>query len=365
MADDIKPGAPPFYERLSYNLISLAILGALLYVAQGILVPLFFSILLATLLLPVTTRLQRWHIPKVIAIILSIIVTLAIIGGILYFLSSQVSNFLEDIDTIKKRLLELLQKAQHWINTTFNVSARRQQEYIKETTDNLKDNGAGIVGKTVSTITESVAYVVFLPVYTFLILFYKDLIKKFLISVFKNGREDKVREVIYESRRIGQQYVLGLMTDMVIVFTLNTIGFLVLGIKYAVFLALVGALMNLIPYIGMLVANVFCMLITMVSSNNLTDVVWVAIILAVVQIIDNNLLMPMIVGNKVRINALVTIVGVVVGGALCGVSGMFLAIPGVAVLKVIFDHVDSLKPWGMLLGDEVSDAKKKRSKPIR
>jgi len=205
---------------------------------------------------------------------------------------------------------------------------------------------------------------VFLPVYTFLMLFYKDHIKKFLVSVFKNGSEEQVRDVIYESRTIGQQYVLGLLTDMVIVFTLNTVGFLILGIKYAVFLALVAALLNLIPYIGMLVANVFCMLITLVSSDSLTDVVWVALILAVVQVIDNNILMPMIVGNKVRINALVTIIGVVVGGTLCGVSGMFLAIPGIAVLKVIFDHVEELKPWGMLLGDDVRGASKKK-KPIR
>ncbi|HYG17464.1 MAG TPA: AI-2E family transporter, partial [Ohtaekwangia sp.] len=107
------------------------------------------------------------------------------------------------------------------------------------------------------------------------------------------------------------------------------------------------------------------MLITMVSSQNLSDVVWVAVILAAVQFIDNNFLMPMIVGNKVRINALVTIVGVVVGGALCGIGGMFLAIPAIAVLKVIFDHVDSLKPWGMLLGDDVRGAKNKRRKPIQ
>ncbi|RAV99124.1 AI-2E family transporter [Pseudochryseolinea flava] len=362
---ELKITDTPFYQKLSYNLITLALLGALLYLGQGILVPLFFSILLATLLLPVTNRLQQWRVPKVISIIVSIIVTLAVVAGILYFLSSQVSNFLEDIDTIKKRLVDLLHKAQEWINATFNISERKQQEYIKETTNNLKDSGAGIVGQTVLTITESLAYVVFIPVYTFLMLFYKDLIKRFLINVFKNGSEEKVRTVLEESRTIGQQYVLGLLTDMVIVFALNTVGFLILGIKYAVFLALVGALMNLIPYIGMLIANVFCMLITMVSSENLSDVLWVAIILAVVQIIDNNLLIPMIVGNKVRINALVTIVGVVVGGALCGIAGMFLAIPGIAVMKVVFDHVDSLKPWGMLLGDEVSDKKKKGKKPIR
>jgi predicted PurR-regulated permease PerM len=102
-----------------------------------------------------------------------------------------------------------------------------------------------------------------------------------------------------------------------------------------------------------------------VSSDNLSDAVWVAVVLAAVQFIDNNFLMPMIVGNKVRINALVTIIGVVVGGTLCGVGGMFLAIPAVATLKVIFDNVDDLKPWGMLLGDDVKNEEDKETKPIR
>jgi predicted PurR-regulated permease PerM len=102
----------------------------------------------------------------------------------------------------------------------------------------------------------------------------------------------------------------------------------------------------------MLVANIFCMVITLVSSEEPKSVLWVGLVLAVVQIIDNNFTMPWVVGNKVRINALVTIIGVLVGGALCGVPGMFLAIPGLAVLKVIFDAVPHLRPWGILLGDQ-------------
>src|SRR5690606_39004056 len=95
-------------------------------------------------------------------------------------------------------------------------------------------------------------------------------------------------------------------------------------------------------------------LVTLVSSENLGDVLWVGVVLALVQLIDNNFLMPFIVGSKVRINALATLLGVLVGGALCGIPGMFLAIPGIAVLKVIFDRVDGLKPYGILVGDNVT-----------
>lgn len=170
--------------------------------------------------------------------------------------------------------------------------------------------------------------------------------------------------MLLESSSIAQKYVTGLLIETTIVFTLNTIGFLILGIKYVVFLALLAALLNLIPYVGMLVANIFCMVVTLVSSDDPKLVLWVGVVLGVVQIIDNNFTMPWIVGNKVRINALVTIVGVLVGGALAGVPGMFLAIPGLAVLKVIFDKVPQLQPWGLLLGDELpgegDDNKQKR-----
>lgn len=299
-----------------------------------------------------------------VAIIVSIFISLVLIALVIYFLSRQISNFLQDIETIKERLLALAQDIQTWINEKFNISERKQNEYIRDTTENIKSNGVGFVGQTVSTITESLSYFVFLPVYTFLILFYRGLIKNFFIEVFKDSDPKKVGGVLYQARTIGRDYIFGLLIDLVIVFTLNTIGFLILGIKYPVFLALVAAILNLIPYIGMLIANVFAILITIVSSDTISDGVWVAVVLAVVQFIDNNFLIPMVVGNKVRINALVTIIGVVVGGTLCGIGGMFLAIPAVATLKVIFDNVPELKPWGMLLGDEVKSPKERNKKPI-
>jgi len=167
---------------------------------------------------------------------------------------------------------------------------------------------------------------------------------------------------------VSHRYIVGLLIEMVIVFALNSVGFLILNIKYALFLALVAALLNLVPYIGMLIANIFCMVITFVFSENIYDVVWVGAILAVVQFVDNNFLMPWIVGSKVKINALVTLLGVLTGGALWGISGMFLSIPALAVLKVIFDRVQSLKPYGLLLGDDTVKSPAKlpwKKRPIR
>ena len=118
-------------------------------------------------------------------------------------------------------------------------------------------------------------------------------------------------------------------------------------------------MLNLIPYIGMLIAAVICMAVTLTTSDSSSAIIWTGAILIIVQFIDNNLIMPYIVGSKLRINALVSIVGVLVGGLLADLPGMFLSIPVIAIMKAVFDRVDNLKPWGLLLGDDKASGKKK------
>ncbi len=341
----------PFYQKLSFTLISLALICVGLFFGKDIILPLLFSILMANILLPLTHYLAKRRFNKSLSILLPLFLSIIVGVGVLYFLSSQIMNFMNDVPALKERVNEVSHSVQVWFRQTTDITIRKQNQYLHDTINDFKDNTPGLVGSTFDSLAGILVYVVLIPLYTFLILFYKRNIKAFLINVFKNGSEQKVTEVLTESTKVAQQYITGLLIETTLVFILNTTGFLILGIKYAVFLALFAALLNLIPYVGILVANILCMLITLASSDNISSVIWVGIILAVVQFLDNNFGMPLIVGNKVRINALVTIVGVFIGGALCGIPGMFLAIPGLAVLKVIFDKVPELQPWGTLLGD--------------
>ena len=341
----------PYYQRLGFTLLSLGLLAAGVVLGKEVLLPILFAILLAMLLLPATNYLAQKKFPRILSIGIPVLFTLIVVAGLIFFLSTQIINFLDDAPELKKKLSEIGSSVQKWINENTHITVRKQNEYIQETVEDIKDNGGKLVGFTFGSITGIVTYILLLPIYTFLMLYYRSHIKAFLVGVFKNGTEDKVNAVLEESSSIAQQYLTGLMIETAIVFTLNSIGFLLLGAKYAIFLALLAALLNLIPYVGMLVANIFCMLVTLVSVEDPKTAIWVGVVLAGVQLIDNNILMPLIVGNKVRINALVTIVGVLIGGLLCGIPGMFLAIPTLAVLKVIFDKVPALNPWGILLGD--------------
>ena len=354
----------PFYQRLSLTLITVTILCVGLYYSKGIVLPIMFAILLAMLLLPVTNFLARKKFPKPLSIIIPLILSIILIAAVVYFLSRQIVHFAADAPALKERINDVGNSLQEWLTSALNISVPKQNQYLKDTVENIKEVAPGMIGATFLSITEALTYIVLLPIYTFLILYYRLTIKNFFIRVFKNGEEDKVHEVLSESGTIVQQYITGLLIETTIVFTLNCIGFLILGINYAIFLALLAALLNLIPYVGMLIANIICMMVTLVSSENVSNVLWVGIILAAVQFIDNNFIMPYIVSSKVRINALVSIVGVLIGGALAGVGGMFLSIPGVAVLKSIFERLFSLILWGLLLGDDqsVQKTKSKRKK---
>ncbi len=351
----------PFYEKLSFNLISIGLIIAALYVGSDVILPVLFAILLATLLLPVVNFLANHKFPKPIAIILPLAASIVVGAAIMYLLSKQIIHFFDDSDTLKTRFTEFASTLQVWVDEQFNIPVSKQSGYINDGMKKLETAAPKVVGATFQSLTGFLTFAVLVPIYTFLVLFYKETIKTFLVQCFKDSSEKKVEGILYDSTMVARAYVLGLFIETVLVFALNVAGFLILGIKYAVFLALLAALLNNIPYIGILIANVICVLITLISSDTPTDAIWVGAILAVVQFLDNNFGMPLIVGNKVKINALVTIVGILIGGAICGVPGMFLAIPGLAVMKIIFEKIEDTKPWAILLSDQSSDTKKKKT----
>ena len=219
-------------------------------------------------------------------------------------------------------------------------------------TINVKSSGTEVIGETVFTITHTLFYIIMIAIYSFLILFYRHMIKQFIIEVFNKQNEAQVRNVLLESKGIVQKYMVGLVIEMGIIAILNTTVLLIIGVKYAVFLGILSAVLNIIPYIGILSGIIFTCLITLTTSIHLSDIVWIIVCFEVIHFFDANFLMPRIVGSKVQINALITIVGVVIGGTLLGLPGIFLALPTIAILKIIFDGIDEMKPWGKLMGDE-------------
>jgi predicted PurR-regulated permease PerM len=350
----------PFYAKLGFKFLVIFFICFFINAAQNIIIPFAFACLLAVLLLPIVNFLESLKVPRVIAISVSLILAIGFIAGIIYFLSSQIANFMQDIPSIKQHLNEHFISLQNWIKEKLHVSFQEQNQYLNEQADKLKETGTGYISHTFFSITETVMLLILMPIYTFLLLFYKDHISRFLFAVFKKEHATGVRNVLSQTKLMIRSYMVGILIEMGIVATANSAGLILIGVKYAIFFGVLAAVLNLIPYIGMFTATLFTVLVSLTTTDNTSNIVWIIIVFYSVHIVDVNFLMPRIVASRLRINALISILGVVIGGALTGISGLFLSVPAVAFIKIVCDEVEDLKPWGLLLGDETTYSKKSK-----
>lgn len=345
------------YLKLAQVLMGIAVFFFILYAGQDIIIPLVFAGMISILLNPVILFLCRKKIPRVIAILLSLIVTMILIAAIFYFFISQISLFSESFPLFKQKFLIFFNDAERWISHTFNVSRWKVDAWVTKTQKQSMDNGTVVIGKTVGTISDVLTTFVIMPVYIFMMIFYKPLLLEFISKLFPKEHHVVVVEVLTETKGLIQSYLVGLLIEGILVAILNSVALLILGIPYAILLGVIGALLNVIPYIGGVIAVALPMLMALASKEPLSAL-YVLIAYLIVQFIDNNFFVPRIVASKVKINALVSIIVVLVGNALWGVPGMFLSIPLTAIIKVIFDRIDPLKPFGFLLGDNQPDITK-------
>ncbi len=350
----------PFYVKLSFKFLVIFFICFFIYWGQDVLVPFAYAVLLALLLLPLTNFLEKKGLSRVSSIGISLFISVFFIFGIFYFLSTQIANFVDDIPSIKKHLEDHYVSLQKWIRQKLHISFREQNQYFNNAAEKIKDSGTEYISDTFFSITQILMLAILMPIYTFLILYYRDLIRRFLYAVFRKEDGEKVGVVIKQSKLMINNYMMGLLIEMGIVAVCNSIGLALLGIKYALFFGVLAAILNIIPYIGMFTATLFTVLITLTTSENTSDIVWVVVIMYGIHIIDVNILMPKIIATRMRINALMSILGVVLAGSLIGVSGLFLSVPAIAMLKIICDQVEGLEPWGMLLGDDITGSKKLR-----
>jgi predicted PurR-regulated permease PerM len=341
----------PLYAKITALVLLVYMILFGLYIGQDIIEPLGFAFLFAILLRPLEKRLLKIGCPKILSIIITIMIGLLCVVALVTFLSKQIASFIQDIPAIKHNLNELWDEFQTWLRRTFNLTQKEQNKIIENAT---KSTISGIQPMgTLGVITGSLATLILLPVYVFLFLYYRTLLLRFILECFDTKHGESVQEVLHEVRYVMQHYITGLLTETSIVAVLNIIGLLIIGAPFAILLGLIAAILNLIPYIGGLIAVVLTALITFSNTGSVTKMVWAIVIFMIVQLIDNNFLVPKVIASRVKLNALISIVGVLIGGALCGVGGMFLSIPFIAICKVIFDRVEDLKPWGKVLGDDI------------
>lgn len=341
----------PFYAKVSLIFLGIFACTSMLFIGRSIIVPLIYSTIIAIVLSPFVNFLERKRINRGLAISITLILLLFISVLIITVLSNQMMQLSDSFPKLIEKFEQLTSQSTAWASENFNISPRKINSWIAVRKTELMNDSGSAIGQTIINTGNVLIVLVLIPVYIFMILYYQPLLLEFIHKLFRTSAHKEVNQVLTATKKIIQSYLVGLLLEAAIVAALNSATLLILGIDYAILLGVLGAMLNVIPYLGGIIAVALPMMVALATKESSSYCLLVLGAYAIIQLIDNNYIIPKVVASKVKINALISIIVVILGGALWGIPGMFLSIPLTAIIKVIFDNIEPLKPWGYLLGD--------------
>lgn len=354
----------PFSANLAFVLISIICLGYILSLGKMILAPLFLACLLAMLFEPFAKFLEvKLKFSRGLSSMSSVFIVIIFLGGLGYFFGNQVSDFSEDIPQLKTQSVYVFHSLQEWVAQSFGMNVDKQFEYLSQGSDKLLSSSGVILGYTVSFFSGGLAFFAFCILFFVFVLNYRRILHGFILNVFRDKHQGEVKATVNEIQTMIKSYVAGVFIQIILVSTMTSVGLSILGIKYAILLGVLTGLLNVIPYIGVSISLLISCFIAFATATPM-DCLYVAILYIVIHTIDGNLIIPFIIGSKVEINALFSFIGILVGEQVWGIAGMFLCIPILAIVKIIFGRIEVLKPWSGLLGTEPKVKLKKRKVKI-
>ena len=355
----------PVYFKLASALVSLIAVVYILFILRETLIPLAFSILLAILLYPACAWLERKNVPRIGAILLSILALFTVIVILVYVVSIQIGSFAEELPRISEKADAILDQTLTMGERYLNVSRTQQVSEAKKYLVNALTEGRAFLLSTLVTTTGAISTFVLIPLYIFFFLLYRDFFRMFVHKAVRKVPAGELNALLRKIYEVIQSYLSGLFLVILIVGVLNSIGLLLLGIPHAIFFGFLAGFLILIPYIGILIGSVLPALLAIVTMDTPWYAVGVIGIMSFVQFLEGNFITPNIVGSKVSVNPLAAIVALFLGGQLWGLSGLILALPVTAILKVLFDAIPSLEPYGFLLGEPVHEIQEEKAEQER
>src|ERR1700722_1875315 len=345
----------PFYLRAAIILIGIYLSVDILYIGQAIFIPLTFSAILSIILSPAVNFLEKKKLAKVYAILIPLVLAILTTFCIFAALFSEAGLFSNAFPRLEGKIHSLINDGVPWLSSHFSINEWEINKVIFNIKNDVFNKSSQLIGQMLSLLTDTFFLSILIPIYVFMMLFYKPLMLEFVRQFFDIKDHVRVGEIIIETKSIIKNYLTGLLIETLIVAILYTGCLWVLGFKYVLLLGVIGSMINVIPYLGGIISVIFYVLLTLLVKDSFSYSILVLIIYIIIQFIDKHYIIPVLVASKVNINALLSVIMILIGGALWGFSGMFLSIPFTGIMKVIFDRVEIMKPWGFLLGDEIPD----------
>lgn len=346
------------FQKMFYAIATVFALFAFLVLAKPILIPLSIALLLSFILFPLAKRIERLRMNTVLAAFLSIFVMFLIVGGVIYFFSTQIIGLTDKFADFKDRIILLFADTTLFLNNNVSfVHNLEKNELIERMQTWLSQSTGSLVSKTVSNTATFFVGMLTTIVFTFLILIYR---KGFTLafSLFSpEGKRDRVRKMFKSVQLVGQKYLVGIIVLTIVIGFANCIGLWIIGIDNPFLFGFLGATLSIIPYIGTAVGAIIPILYAFMSYDSPWKAIVVAILFWFVQLVADNFLTPKIVGGSLKVNALAAILSLFIGAAVWGIAGMILFLPFAAMLKVVCEEFDELKPIAQIIGQHSSDKK--------
>jgi predicted PurR-regulated permease PerM len=338
-------------NRINQYLWLVILLFIVLFYGKVILIPLVFAAMLAMLMAPVCRRLDGWGLHRGVASFVCIFILLVVLSGVLFVVIAEIYSFADEFPMMEKKANGLLSQLQDFVETNFGVEPERQVAIVKDQVKAFGKSAGTYAGKLVAGLTSTIAGLLITLVFTFLFLFNKERYETFILKLYKEEDTADVKKVVNEISTVAQKYLTGRAMSIMILFALYSVGLLIVGVKSAILLAGIAALLTIVPYIGSTLGGAFPFMMALVTEDSFQPALGVAGVIIFIQAMDNYFIEPNIVGGEVALSAQASILTIIVGGLIWGVAGMILFIPMLGILKIIFDHVEPLKPIGYIIGD--------------
>jgi predicted PurR-regulated permease PerM len=334
----------PVSARVLIRLLLGITIVFILIITRKLLVPLFFAVLFAYALYPAANRLEKIGLPRVLTNLLLIFSSIFVITALLFGFGMLIASFSEDLPQIQERISDNMSHLKGLLENSVGIS----ESQIDNAVEGLQDFGQ-YIGEFFTATANTVLIIGLIPVYTFLMLFYRNKFREFISRVFSSRYENILQRIADQTATVVPRYMKGLFVVCLILVFVNSAGFYLIGIEYALLLGVIAAFFNLIPYLGTVIGYGLVFLFVLATQSPGLALA-VAAQFFIVQFFENNILTPNITGSYVQINPLVTILSLIAGGMIWGLPGMFMVIPYLAILKIICEIIPKLKPYSFLLG---------------
>jgi predicted PurR-regulated permease PerM len=349
-------------RNINQILLFISIVCIILYFGSTFLIPFVFGIFFATLMSPFSRLMEKLWNNRIFSSLLGTLVVFVVVGGVLYIFIYQMTLFVSDLSSVRNEIQAMVQNLQENIMSATNLSLEEQKNIWRNRSESILNSIESRLTNFLGNIANTTAGFFLVLIYVFLLLYYRDRFSESILMYVKKKNEEEAKDVLHRISRVVYQYLWGRAKVMTILAIMYYITFLIFGIPYALLLTIFGALVTIIPYLGPFISGLIPIVFSFIYLENVHTAILFSTLIVIEQIIESYVLEPLIIGSEVKINPLIVIIAIVIGGAIWGLAGMILFVPLFAMIKIISNHTAGLKPVGYLFENSKKARKKAEKK---